>query len=237
MCAFPPPAEEDYRFGCVGTRLDGIGVAIRGGVPTIVVLELKTTGRDPADADSYTATCALLPTLHVIGLPNCEKTSHDIQAEVGRLGFTASYPGLARYRTTSAVIIASERRAVVRFVSRLSSDGLPIRDIFQHVQLTGPSGSQRFQRLPSVRDGGSIVRRALKDAGLVVRTTGPSVPKGSSFVCVCAGTEIVCGLRTRWATMSAPAKRRDEEAIRRLARDRPSGIVYRDGNRWKLHRV
>lgn len=233
----PVRCQLPVQYGCVGTRLDGIGVALRGGIPTIVIIELKTTGRDPTDSGPYEATCALLPKMHVIGLDNSEKTSHDIQAEVGRLGFVETYPSLSRYRTASVVVLASERRATVRFVSRLSSEGVSIRDIFRHVRLTGPSGSMQFQRLPCVRDGGGIVRRALKEAGLVVRTTGPRVPKSASFVCECDGVEIVCGLRTRWGSMSKPTQRRDEDAIRRTARDRAAGIVYRDGSRWKLHRV
>lgn len=233
----PVRTQLPVRFGCVGTRLDGIGVMVRNGAPVVVILELKTTGRDPTDAESYDAVCSLLPTLHIIGLANSERTSHDIQAEVGRLGFIDSYPALARFRTVSAVVLASERRATVRFVDRLSSEGPPIREIFQHVRLTGPSGSQRFQRLPSVRDGGGIIRRALKEAGLVVKTTGPRVPKSASFICASDGAEIVCGLRVRWTSLSGPARKRDEDAIRRTARDRPAGIVFRDGNRWKLHRV
>jgi hypothetical protein len=233
----PVRCQLPVQYGCVGTRLDGIGVAMRGGVPTITIIELKTTGRDPSDFGPYEATCSLLPKMHVIGLDNSEKTSHDIQAEVGRLGFVETYPALARYRTASVVVLASERRATVRFVSRLSTEGAPIRDIFRHVRLTGPSGSMQFQRLPCNRDGGGIVRRALKDAGMKVRTTGPRVPKGASFVCETEGVEIVCGLRTRWTSLSAPARKRDEEMIRRLARDRAAGIVYRDGSRWKLHRV
>ena len=222
-------------YGCVGTRLDGIGVCIRGGVPTVVILELKTTGRDPSDAASYEAPCALLPTMHVIGLPNNEKTSHDIQAEIGRMGFASTYPAMGRYRTVSAVVLASAKRATVRFVSRLVSAGPPVPDIFRRITLIGLTAPHAFQRLPTPRNGGALVRRALKDAGMTVRTTG--VPKMASFVCVRNGEDIVCGLRTRWAALSAAARKRDEEAIRRSARNQPAGIVYRDGARWRFQQV
>lgn len=67
-------------YGTVGTRLDGIGVCIRHGQPYIVVIELKTTGRDPADNRAYDCPCSLLPELHLLGLPNTERTAHNIQA-------------------------------------------------------------------------------------------------------------------------------------------------------------
>lgn len=233
----PVRTQLPVRYGCVGTRLDGIGVSMRGGIPTIVVIELKTTGRDPSDVDSYEAVCALKPTLSHIQLPNNEKTSHDIQAEIGRLGFVETYPGLSMYRTVSAVVVASDSRAIVRFVSRLTSEGSSIRDIFRYVRLSGPSGPSRFQRLPSARDGGGLVRRALKEAGLSVRTTGDRIPRHASFICLRDGAEIVCGLRTRWSELSGPARKRDEDAIRRMARGRSAGIVYRDGGRWMLREV
>lgn len=233
----PVRTQLPVQYGCVGTRLDGIGVCIRGGVQTIVVIELKTTGRDPSDVEPYNATCALLPTLHVIGLPNSERTSHDIQAEVGRLGFVSTYPRMARYRTVSAVVVASRTRATVRFVRHLTSEGPPVHDIFRRVTLTGPATPHRFQRLPPIRDGGGIVRDALKRDGLKVRTTGANIPKSASFVCTRDGDEIVCGLRTLWGTLSDAAKKRDEAAIRRAAKSRRAGIVFRDGSRWSLRMV
>lgn len=233
----PVRTQLPVQFGCVGTRLDGIGVCVRGGAVTIVILELKTTGRDPADTASYEAVCSLLPTLHSIGLPNSEKSSHDIQAELGRLGFSATYPAMSMYRTVSAVVLASETRATVRFVDRLVSRGAPIVDIFRRITLRGPASTHLFQRLPTAQNGGLLVRKALLAAGMKVRTTGPTVPKAASFVCIRDGKEIVCGLRTRFLALSPSARKRDEDTIKRCARSRPAGIVYRDGSRWCFREV
>ena len=46
----PVRCQLPVQYGCVGTRLDGIGVAVRK-EPTIVIIELKTTG-DSIDSHS-----------------------------------------------------------------------------------------------------------------------------------------------------------------------------------------
>ena len=89
--------------GTVGTRLDGIGVCTRHGQTYIVIIELKTTGRDPADNRAYDCPCSLLPDLHLLGLPNTERTAHSIQAEFGRIAFVSSYSSRCAIRAADRV--------------------------------------------------------------------------------------------------------------------------------------
>lgn len=242
-------------YGTVGTRLDGIGVCNRHGQTYIVIIELKTTGRDPADNRAYDCPCSLLPELHLLGLPNTERTAHSIQvrpdppvplwwtridfpqAEFGRIAFVNSYPSMARWPTVSAVVVTSANRAVVRFVPRIVSGRNRLEDIFRSHSVTGPPPRSGFSALPTARDGGGIVRRHLQQQGFRLISSRARVPPGASFICTRADSTIVCGLRPRFKEQSAKAREADETSIRRHAKGNPAAVVYRQGSKWVLHRV
>ena len=223
--------------GTVGTRLDGIGVCTRHGQTYIVIIELKTTGRDPADNRAYDCPCSLLPDLHLLGLPNTERTAHSIQAEFGRIAFVSSYPSLARWPTVSAVVLASSTRAVVRFVPRIVSGRNRLEDIFRSHAVTGPPPRSGFSALPTARDGGSIVRRHMQQQGFRIISSRARVPAGASFICTAGGMTIVCGLRPRFKAQGAKAREAEEASIRRHSKGSPAAVVYRAGTKWLLHRV
>lgn len=230
------------RLGKIVSRLDGLGTYIRNGVPTIAVIELKTTGRCLNNDAAYNATCRNKPHLDVLGIPNTEKNSHDIQAEFGRLAFNNCYgTALGNPRVRSVVVIANEKEGGVREVSPIvTKAGKSLGSIFSTSVITPLLKINAFSALPKAVNGGALIRAALVKLGYQRIKGGKGVPAGVSFVGISSkNTRTFFGIRPQYLEQTAEQQQNDQNHLKSIVErsgkpDDRIAIMHRHVGGWAV---
>lgn len=230
-------------LGKIVSRLDGLGLFLKHGKPTIVVIELKTTARILNDEAGYRALCRNKPRFDLLGLDNNEKNSHNIQADFGRIAFQRSYGSrFTGVPITSVVVIANSKEAGVREIPPvIGSDGRRLESILTTAEIEPLLRTAQFSALPTVIDGGGIIRSALRKLGYTaIKRSFRDIPPGASFVALKDGERTVIGIRPQYNEQSDAQKQEDQNLMRRIvkhngkARDK-LGILHRHKGGWIIN--
>ena len=230
------------RIGKIVSRLDGLGVYIRNGVPTVAVIELKTTGRALNNERSYTSSCRNKPNLDVLGIPNNEKNAHSIQAEFGRLAFSQCYgAAIGNPPVRSIVVIANSKEGSVREVQPIvTKNDQSLAAIFSTTTITPLLRYNRFSALPRMIDGGNLIRAALLKLGYKKVQRGKGVPAGISFIAFTnESTRTFFGIRPHYCEQTPEQQKQDRDYIKSVvSRSGKEGdriaIMHRHSGGWAV---
>lgn len=229
-------------LGKIVSRLDGLGLFVKNGKPTIVVIELKTTARLLNDEVSYRTVCRNKPRFDLLGIENNEKNSHNIQADFGRIAFLRCYGSkFPNVPVTSVVVTANSKEAGVREIPPvMSSDGRRLETILSTSEIEPLLRMAQFSALPSVIDGGGLIRSALRKLGYTgIKKAARDVPTGSSFVAFKDDQRTVLGIRPQYNDQTDSEKAEDQRLLRRIVSRNGNpgdklGIVYRHNRGWAI---
>lgn len=233
------------QLGQLVSRLDGLGVYMRNGKPTIAVIELKTTARTLNDDAAYNSVCRNKPRLDVLDLDNSERICHDIQADFGRLAFNSTYGEvLDNPMCRAIVVIANSTEAGVREVQPVvPQNGRSLAAVCSTSNITPLLRAGSFSALPSRLDGGGLIRTALRTLGYKSVVIGKKkVPHGASFVGLSGpdtNVRTIFGIRPQFTEQSQDHQAHDVQLLRSIVArgGRPDdrlAILYRHSGGWSV---
>lgn len=231
------------QLGQLVSRLDGLGIYLKNGTPTVAVIELKTTARTLNDDAAYSSICRNKPQLDILDLDNSEKVCHDIQAEFGRLAFNATYGEvLGKPPCHSVVVIANSVEAGVREVKPIvPPNGRSLAVISSTANITPLLRAGSFSALPSRLDGGGLIRTAIRSLGYKsIATDKKKVPRGASCVALSGAdskTRTLFGIRPQFLEQSQEQQSHDCQLLKNIAArgGRPDdrlAVLYRHSGGW-----
>lgn len=241
----PLRCELPCSLGQLRTNVDLLAMGVTGdGAPVLACVEFKTTSHtQAAHTASYDAVCQKREVLGgCLGLSNCEREAHRVQANFGVNALKATYPELADLPIRPVVVVATTTGTLCYHSKPIAASHFQLGASLSSVMSknaaarTKLSKDRTFPVLPGAKAGGAAVRGVLESGG----HTKIRPSKKVSALTTMGSLTFSVGICEQWSAFSEAHRRAIEAELKAAAgtRTRPVLVVF-DSRRggWQLRYV